>query len=193
MGVEFELKYRADTDAQARLLQDFGPWQAITMATTYYDSPSGALAARKFTLRCRLENGTPVCTVKAPAGKLERGEWELSGEPDILKAIPTLCGIGAPGELQALAAEGLLPICGASFTRQAAVIAEADAVLELALDSGFLFAGENRAPLCEVEVELKSGSRETAMAFGALLAARYGLIPEPKSKFKRALELNTAC
>lgn len=189
MGLEFELKYKADPAAQERIFRDLGPWDTTEMRTTYYDTPSGALAARKFTLRCRLENGTPVCTVKTPAGDQARGEWELTGQADIRKAIPVLCDMGAPRELLGLTQEGLEPICGAEFTRQAARIIEADATLELALDRGFLFAGETRLDLCEVEVELKSGNRETAVAWGALLAARYGLTPEPKSKFKRALEL----
>ena len=61
--------------------------------------------------------------------------------------------------------------------------------MELALDQGILFSGEEEIPLCEIEVELKSGSREAADDFARQLADIYGLQPEEKSKFARALSL----
>ena len=61
--------------------------------------------------------------------------------------------------------------------------------LELALDRGVLLGGNQEEPLCEVEVELKSGPEAAAVAFAALLADKFGLIPEEKSKFRRALAL----
>lgn len=186
MGLEFELKYKANAAQQEQILEDLGPWQEYRMATTYYDTPSGALHARHYTLRCRLENDVPVCTVKVPAGDWARGEWELSGEADILKAIPVLCEMGAPEELEALCREGLLPICGARFLRKAALLEMGDTLLELAVDSGCLFAGDREVPLGEVEVELKAGGMETAAAWAGILANRYGLEPESLSKFKRA-------
>ena len=64
-----------------------------------------------------------------------------------------------------------------------------DALLEIALDRGYLFAGEKQLPLCEVEVELKAGSQAAAVAYAKALAEKYGLIPEPGSKFRRALAL----
>ena len=42
---------------------------------------------------------------------------------------------------------------------------------------------------CEVEVELKSGEDVQAVAFANILAEKYGLIPEHKSKYRRALGL----
>ena len=61
--------------------------------------------------------------------------------------------------------------------------------MELALDSGILLGGGREEPLCEVEVELKSGSKSAATNFANILAATYGMKPEPKSKFARALAL----
>ena len=186
MGLEFELKYKADEAKQQRILEDLGPWQECSMATTYYDTAAGALSARHYTLRCRLENDVPVCTVKTPAGDLARGEWELSGEGDIASAIPVLCEMGAPADLEELTREGVIPICGARFLRKTTLLELGDTLLELAVDRGSLFAGEQEIPLCEIEVELKAGGMETAAAWAGLLANRYGLEPEPLSKFKRA-------
>lgn len=188
MGLEFELKYKATPALQDELARLSQHWQTIAMETTYYDTPSLALSAKKYTLRRRLENGVSICTVKTPAGDNGRGEWETEAE-NIIDAIPVLCKLGAPEELTFLTAQGLIPLCGARFTRRAAQVKQGDTVLEIALDSGVLFSGSRELPLCEIEVELKSGSRLDALAFGAVLERCYGLQAEPHSKFRRALSL----
>ena len=55
---------------------------------------------------------------------------------------------------------------------------------------GILFAGNKEIPLCEVEIELKSGSDEAAVALAHKLAAQYDLKEEPRSKFRRAMGLS---
>ena len=187
MGLEYELKFAATEDVLARIRESLDGWKVYKMRTTYYDAPDGGLSARKWTLRHRLENDVHVCTLKTPMGNA-RGEWEVECG-SVQEAIPMLCALGAPSELQQLTAGGVEAVCGAAFTRLAATLEAEDSVLELALDNGCLFAGERSIPLCEVEVELKSGSRIAADAYASILASRYGLQPLRSSKFKRALAL----
>lgn len=188
MGVELELKYKAN-EAALQAIEEAFPQPGITlqMHTVYYDTPNGALSARRYTLRKRLENGVSVCTLKTPA-RQGRNEWEVACD-SIEAAIPELCKLGGPEELLALTAKGVAPICGARFTRVAKVITLADATIELALDRGVLTGGGKEIPLCEAEAELKSGSAEALAAFGRQLAARFSLEAEVKSKFRRALSL----
>jgi triphosphatase len=189
MGVEFELKYKATTEGQQAIREAFpGDWQTISMETTYYDTPSGAFSARRYTLRSRLENGVQVCTLKTPGKGIERGEWEVECD-NIEAAIEKLCKLGCPAELPQLCEEGLIPICGARFTRRAGTFTLRDCVLELALDEGVLLGGGKELPLCELEVEHKSGDREATDSFAQQLADIYGLAEEEKSKFARALAL----
>ena len=189
MGVEFELKYMAVPQQQEAIArQYFQKEQGYQMHTTYYDTPSGALSARHITLRCRMENGEAVCTVKTPLDGYGRGEWDCRCG-DIRKSIPLLCDLGAPEELKALTREGLQEVCGARFTRRAAEVRFGGSVLELALDQGVLTGGGKEEPLCEVEVELKSGEPELAIAFAMELKETFNLIPQKKSKFRRALSL----
>lgn len=188
MGAEFELKYAATPVQQDAILKELGGFEPITMETTYYDTADGALAARRITLRRRLENGISVCTVKTPETDNLRGEWETECE-DIQLAIPVLCKLGCPIDLPMLTKDGLVPICGARFTRLAKTVELENSEVEIAVDRGVLFGGHQEADLCEVEVELKSGSREEAEVYAAALAERYGLVPEKKSKFRRALAL----
>lgn len=189
MGYEFELKFSATPERQAAVLSELSAdWQTIAMETTYYDTADSALSARHYTLRRRLENGISVCTLKTPAGPLGRGEWELECD-SIEGAIPELCKLGGPAELAELTRGGLIAVCGAKFTRRAARVEAEGTALEIAVDQGVLFGGGREETLCEIEIELKSGSRDTAVAYAESFAAAYGLIPQPKSKFRRALEL----
>lgn len=189
MGFEFELKYQATAAVQEAIRNAYpGQWETLCMETTYYDTPTGALSDRWYTLRRRMENGIAVCTIKTPVDEIGRGEWEVR-ENEIHRAIPELCKLGAPEDLLALTKDGVIAVCGARFTRQALKVSFGSSVLELALDSGILFAGERQEALCEVEAELKEGTREDAMAFGAVLAKAYGLTAEKTGKFRRALAL----
>lgn len=189
MGVEYELKYRA-TEAILDVLAQYLPQagNVMQMETTYYDTPSGQLSGKKYTLRKRMENGRAVCTLKAPISGIGRGEWEIPCD-SIESAIPELCKLGCPADLELLVQEGLSPICGAKFTRIARTVTQGGCAVEIALDRGILTGGGRESPLCEVEVELKSGTPEQAAAYAQALAARFHLEPEPKSKFRRALAL----
>lgn len=188
MGQEFELKFAATTAQQDAILENFGPWQKIEMETTYYDTPGRALSERHITLRHRSENGISVCTVKTPQPDGARGEWECRCS-SIEEALTELCKLGAPKTVALLAEEGLETVCGARFTRQACHLELDGATAELALDRGVLIGSSKQIPLCEVEAELKEGSREVVTEFAAALAARFGLQPEHKSKFRRAIAL----
>ena len=189
MGAEYERKFRADPDTLHSVLTTFpARWQTIRMQTTYYDTPTGSISARRWTLRTRLENEVTVCTLKTPGQHNDRNEWEVEAE-SIEAAIPELCKLSGSPELSQLGAEGLVAICGARFIRRAGLFTLRHCTLEIALDEGVLLGGGRELPLVELEVELKSGSREAADAFAAQLADIYGLQEEPLSKFARALAL----
>ena len=189
MGVEYELKYRADAETLKSVFTTFpARWQTISMETTYYDTPSGDLSAKRYMLRRRLENGVSVCTLKTSGEGNTRGEWEVKAD-SAMEAVPALCKLGCPDDLASLCKEGLVPICGARFTRKAGEFTFLDCAVELALDEGILFAGSKEIPLCEIEVEHKSGSQSATDALGRQLADIYNLQVEKKSKFARALAL----
>ena len=117
MGVEFELKFRATDTQLAAIRSDYPEAEEIfQMATTYYDTPDGSLAARWFTLRHRQENDRHVCTLKVPVDEIGRGEFEVDC-PCIEDALDELCKLSGIAELPDLLSSGLVPVCGAKFTR----------------------------------------------------------------------------
>lgn len=188
MGIEFELKFSATQEQQEKIREKYPDLSPVSMETTYYDTHNRALSPRHWTLRRRFENGKSICTLKTPAPGGSRGEWETECG-DILKAVPELCKLGAPKELEPLTQEGVTAVCGARFTRLAGIFTLEECTVELALDRGVLTGGGREIPLCEVEVELKSGTQAGAVAFAMELAESFGLTPQPKSKYRRALDL----
>ena len=116
MGVEFELKYRATPGMLEKLREEFSEGsRSIAMETTYYDTPEGALSALRYTLRRRMENGISVCTLKTPADGLGRQEYEVlsTSVEEALERLGNQSGI----DLLTLTEAGLVPVCGARFTR----------------------------------------------------------------------------
>jgi len=187
MGREFELKYCCSAEDFEALKAAYTGYTAIEMETTYFDTAEGTLGSFGWTLRTRLENGKSVCTLKTPLPDGSRGEWELDCE-DIYAAIPALIEAGAPEDLKKYATD-LVVVCGARFTRLALALEIPGATVELALDKGKLIGGGRELPLQEVEVELKDGDDDAAIAFAKTLAEKYQLVPEKRSKYKRALML----
>jgi len=188
MGLEFELKYAATPELLDAIRASYpGEYVTIPMTTSYYDTPDGAVSARRWTLRHRREGENHVCTLKTPAGE-SRNEWETNCDA-IEKAIPELVRQSGLEELAQLTETGLVLSCGAEFTRLAAAMTIGQTVVELALDRGVLKNGTRVLPFAEMEVELKSGSEDDARRFAETLAERFSLKPQPKSKFARAKAL----
>ncbi len=182
MGREMEYKYAATPQVLEKLAAEFRGFRKLEMRTTYYDTPTGTLAARHCTLRLRQENDICICTLKTPLPDGSRAEYEC--QADTIEA-----GIAAIPQAAQLLDGPVQPVCGARFTRLAAIVDTGDGTAELALDQGVLLGGGRELPLCEVELEHKTGNDVATMVMGHTLSMEYGLPLERKSKFARARAL----
>ena len=188
MGRELELKFAASRETLDAMEEKYAPLTPITMHTRYFDTPHQVFRGRRWTLRLRLENGRPICTLKTRLSDGSRGEYETESG-DIVSAIPALLEQGAPAELEELAREGLEEVCGARFTRLARIIDVPGGQVELALDRGEFTGGGRTLPFTEAEAELKAGPDEVLARFGRALAEEFSLREEPRSKIQRAMAL----
>lgn len=188
MGRELELKFAASSETLDAMEEKYAPLTPITMHTRYFDTSHQAFRGRRWTLRLRLENGRPICTLKTRLSDGSRGEYETESG-DIVSAIPALLEQGAPAELEELAREGLEEVCGARFTRLARIIDVPGGQVELALDRGEFTGGGRTLPFTEAEAELKAGPDEVLARFGRALAEEFSLREEPRSKIQRAMAL----
>ncbi len=182
MGREFELKYAATPEKLAAISQMWEAWQTISMETTYFDTADDTLSAKHCTLRCRMENGISVCTMKTPIAGFGRGEWEISSP----WCAETVAELFEKAGKEPIAFEDLHPVCGAKFIRRAKTVELPDCTVEIALDEGVLMGGGKEIPLCELEVEVKAGRENAAILWTKNLAEKFGLQAEIRSKFRRA-------
>ncbi len=185
MGREFEIKFSASTFQLERIAAQWQDWSVLSMETTYFDTENDALSSKHCTLRSRMENGTCVCTLKTPAPGFGRGEWNI---PACWNA-ETVAALFEMAQVAPIPFEDLRSVCGARFTRRARILELPQCTVEIALDQGVLVGGGKEIPLCEVEVEVKTGSEEAAVAWANELAAQYELQLQHKSKFRRASDL----
>ena len=83
-------------------------------------------------------------------------------------------------------AERLQPVFRTRFRRWARLLVLGDGTrIELALDQGRIEAGASEAPICELELELKSGRPEALFELALALQQDLDLRPEPRSKAER--------
>jgi inorganic triphosphatase YgiF len=161
---------------------------------TYYDTADGRLGAARHGLRVRQVGARALITLKGPAevgadGVHRRAEHEFPGDDPNPAAWPP----GVAREL-ALALTGgapLGPTVAVATERQIVYALRDDAkVAELCLDQGVFRAGGRERAFTEVEIELLPGGQASDLAaITAALGAHIKLVPEPRSKLQRAMDL----
>ena len=161
-GHEIELKLAASAAMLAQLrsmdmLQ--GEGRTRHFSTVYYDTPDQRLAAAHLALRIREDgNGCEITLKRAATDKaISRPEWNaaLDGPQLDLGALPA-----EAARLVIKAAKGadLGPVFNLDVDRDVRVVAFGRSKIQLAFDEGRVTAGGRTAPLCELELELLSGS-----------------------------------
>ncbi len=85
--------------------------------------------------------------------------------------------------------KALAPRFGSDIRRTLKTLRFHGADIEVAFDEGFLFAGEQREPTAEIELELKAGEPVALFDFGLALVDALPLTPSILSKSERAAEM----
>ncbi|HKX90368.1 MAG TPA: CHAD domain-containing protein [Sphingopyxis sp.] len=183
MADEIELKLElspaaADRIAEAALLG--GDAKPVKQRSIYFDTAGRHVAKAGFSLRIRRSGGKRVQTIKADgasaAGLFVRSEWERpvgNDTPVIDHTTPLPAVLGD-------AAEGIAPLFEVRVERRTWMIGDGDRIIELVLDRGMVVAGKRSEPVCEVELELKSGDRAAlfglARKLDAIAPVRLGVL-----------------
>ncbi|MEW6133922.1 MAG: CHAD domain-containing protein [Pseudomonadota bacterium] len=161
--------------------------------TIYFDTPDFALARRGVAMRVRKQGRRWVQTLKTEgekAGGLSKRlelESAVSGPAPDLARLPAEA-VGALIEKKWRAA--LVPVYETRFRRSTRNLRAPDGSrVEVALDQGEILAGKRSQPLCEVELELKSGSADALYALAQTFASRVLLLPFDLSKAERGARL----
>lgn len=199
MPDEVELKLalspqNADVLESASLMA--GTPRKTRQRSIYFDTSDHRLLQAGLSLRIRRSGRKRVQTIKAggapAAGLFARPEWERAVADDTpviddTTPIPALLGdLGS----------GLAPVFTVNVERRAWDINEGGAVIELVLDRGEVMAGDRRSPLCEAELELKSGDPVALFALARKLDAaapvRLGILTKAERGYALLAPIATA-
>ncbi|OGA05871.1 MAG: hypothetical protein A3D95_10635 [Betaproteobacteria bacterium RIFCSPHIGHO2_12_FULL_69_13] len=201
MAVETELKLRIAPQQLARLKRHplLRKHQVTRPATRrlhniYYDTPKLELHKSAMALRLRRVGRQWLQTLKGggsvQAGMHRRDEWEV---PVSRAALDFSSPQAAEWEeyLPLRLRKKLQPVFVTDFSRTSRMLDWQDAQIELCMDHGEVRTEQRSTPLCELELELKSG--ESAQLFELALAL-LEIVPlelEPVSKAEQGYRLLT--
>ena len=207
MGMEREIKLALPAERVQAATQWFvaragGEGRPVKLANIYFDTPQLTLAMSKSALRLRHTPDGWLQTFKtignAHDGLHHRHEWEMpvAGERLEIDALLRECDEPSAADALRQAAPALIALFRTDFTRTLWNVALDGAVIEAAIDQGNVIAEVNgeirRAPISEIELELKSGDEAALHALAAELGnAIDGLVPDNISKAQRGYQLRT--
>jgi len=193
MANEVELKLTLPSVAVEHFLQDseLTGYQGdpLILDNQYFDSDDLLLNQSHAALRIRKSQHGYQQTLKnkgsSIAGLHVRGEWEY----DI--PSPELNWDLFPSDIQIdkKVQESIKPLFKTDFTRHVWMIDYNQSLIELVLDQGTISATGRNKPLCEVELELKSGDANDLFTLALQLASRHPLVPCDISKAERGYKL----
>ena len=176
------------------------PARRIRLQAAYFDTPGSVLAQSGMALRLRKEGRVWVQTLKAvlpDGGHMTRAEHNVT-RTETGTAIPAInpqlhadTPVGA-ALLKVLKgrkahADGpLQQVMATDIWRRARTVRVAGGTVELAFDAGVITAGPADAPrslpVCELEIELKSGQPQAVVSTAGRWVARHGLWLDTRSK-----------
>lgn len=199
MPVERELKFRVPPAAASRLwglLPGSPHVRRRVVESVYYDTADRGLRTARAALRLRRDGRRWLVTFKCEqmpgSGLAQRSEWEAraSRKQLTLGALP-LADIRKTTQVDLRRLEDrLVPLFATSFVRRSADIAlSPGTAVEVSLDAGEVVAGRRRAPIEEIELELRGGDLGAMLTFAEGLVGPLALQLEPLSKAERGYRL----
>lgn len=194
-----ELKLRLlDFDAWGALLShpllDLHALTPVPMDAVYFDTTAGALHRAGITCRVRRERERWIATVQgvgtSAGGLHQRPEWTVVEED---KPSPQVfAGTEVGMMLSAAVGENtLLPLLETHSQRlKRELIWEDDGSgILIAADRGEICAGDGRAPILELKLELTHGHPAALLELGSILAQDLPLLLDPQSRMHHGLVL----
>lgn len=180
METEIELKFFVSPEFSDILIDKISETKVLQhgcreLGNTYFDTPDCWLRQHDIGLRIRRFDDVYVQTVKTAgrvvAGLHQRPEFNAehhSNEPELNLHPEDIWPQGK--NIQELQAE-LTPIFATNFTREQWLIGMPDgSQIEVAFDQGEVIAGDRQEPICEVELELKSGQTDALFSLARVLS-----------------------
>lgn len=160
--------------------------------TRYFDTADFALGRKGFALRVRRAGRRWLQTLKTEGersgGLSIRQEFETPTRGGVIDwaSFPAAAQDAVPESLRS----GLKTVFETRFVRTAwEIVTRAGGRIEVALDIGEIVADGRSQPVCEIELELKSGGADALFDLARRWARRLDLLPFDISKAERGMRL----
>ncbi|HEU0282610.1 MAG TPA: CHAD domain-containing protein [Gallionella sp.] len=201
MAVETELKLRIAPEQLARLkrhplLREHQVARPVTrrLHNIYYDTPKLELHKSAMALRLRRAGRQWLQTLKGggsiKAGLHQRNEWEIPVSRAALDfSSPQTAEWDA--HLPLPLRKKLQPVFVTDFSRTSRMLDWQGAQIELCMDHGEVRTEQHGTPICELELELKSGEPGQLFELALALLEIVPLELEPVSKAEQGYRLLT--
>lgn len=198
MTIEIELKFIVMPEAAPKLAAQLTAWPhqhtpAVALTNIYFETQDNQLRRWDMGLRIRGLGEQYEMTLKTAGqtigGLHQRPEYNIDLQRPELNIHLLPAEIWPAGcDLDALQ-QRLTPLFSTHFQRERWLVTYQSSEIEVAFDRGEVTAGELSEPLHEVELELKSGTRDDLLALAAELAEMGGVRLGSLSKAARGYAL----
>jgi triphosphatase len=198
MTIEIEVKFIATPEAAKNLPARLAGWPhqhtaPLKLTNIYFETAEGQLRRWDMGLRIRGFDDRYEMTLKAAGqtvgGLHQRPEYNVDIEKPELAIERLPAEIWPEGCDVAALQQQLNPLFSTNFVRERWVVTYKQSEIEIAFDQGEVSADALSEPLCEIELELKSGERDDLLAFASELTDLGGLRLGSLSKAARGYAL----
>ena len=203
---EIELKLALPGSDPARLAAQLARSPALarrqasqqSLHNVYYDTPEQTLRQQRVALRLRRVGSIAepqwLQTLKTggrgDSALSQRGEWEVALPGAVLSAKALKATPWSDLDPDGRVFAALAPSFVTDFERTRWRVRRRDgSVVEVALDIGQIVAGDARAPICELELELLAGAPAALFELARQIAASVAVLPLSASKAERGYAL----
>ena len=178
-------------------IADTSSAEKLVMKAVYFDTEDYRLSNKNVTVRVRAEGERIIGTLKyggsTKNGLAEREEVNipLVGEEYFIAPPIDMFKESQDGlDLMELIGDmSLINMLETRFLRRRVRLHYNSSLLELAVDTGEIITDAGNKDILEMEIELFTGLKEDLLELAEIIATRYNLVPENRSKFSRGLAL----
>ncbi|RQP26239.1 CYTH and CHAD domain-containing protein [Piscinibacter terrae] len=190
---EIELKFQVPPQARAAVdaaVAGAARPPRVRLQAAYFDTADRALARVGLALRVRREGRRLVQTLKGLEGDgITRSEHNVNLSTAAVNAAdPSLHADTPVGQRLAVVLRDSSPLVMTFRTdirRRTRAVRTRHGMVEIAFDDGVITAGEEQLAVCELEIELLSGSPLAVLAAARTWVKRHGLWLDTRGKAER--------
>lgn len=172
--------------------------EKVYMKAAYFDTDDYILSKNDIAFRVRMEGSRIVASLKWKGASVDglhtREEINVPVSDEaccLIMPDPEIFKESDIGRdlINLIEGKPLHSLLETGFLRSRMRIDTGKSICEVAIDEGEIVTDFGSLPICELEIELFSGDKEDVLRIGQILAEKYHLTPEDRSKYARGLKL----